>query len=209
MLRLLILFALAAASLQAIAAPAEAERPNGVLLVARPEMQDPNFRQTVVLVTQHRDRDTLGVILNRPSQVTLATLFPSKQALKGRGDLVYLGGPVAPQVLVFVFESRDPLVGSLHVLDDVHMSVSPKLLGELLDRPKLPERFRAYAGYSGWMPGQLNMEVHRRDWFIVRADPDIIFREDPKGMWEEMVKKATTKTTGTPFRLHPAAFGRP
>src|SRR6185503_15117664 len=93
----------------AVAGPSAAQQndpPNGLFLIARPGLEDPNFRQTVVLVTQARDYSTVGIIINRPSELKLERLLRD-DSLRGRyGDAVFFGGPVMPQVIVGLFRSE-------------------------------------------------------------------------------------------------------
>ncbi|MBI2313799.1 MAG: YqgE/AlgH family protein [Betaproteobacteria bacterium] len=178
------------------------EKANGIFLVAKPRLQDPNFSKTVVLVTQHRPNEPMGVIINRPTQLALSEVFPENANIRKRRDPLYFGGPVAPMTLVFVFQSAERPKEALKVLDDVYMSVSSGLLSELISRPKFPERFKVYAGYSGWAPGQLQNEIRRGDWYVINADTDTIFRMDAKSVWPELLKRASQRTTRAPDDEH-------
>src|SRR5882762_936457 len=112
-----------------------AEPPNGVLLVAKPSLTDPNFRQTVVLVTQTPDAQTVGVILNRPTERKLSD------------ETVYFGGPVLRETLVALFQSREqPETPAFHVLQGVYLTMQPETIERLSARRAL--RFLLYAGFS-------------------------------------------------------------
>lgn len=208
---LILCMALAATAAVAAAvgpAVAQEEVPNGVFLVAKRQLNDPNFRESVVLVTQHAGGSPVGVIVNRPTKLPLSGLFPDNEKLKDLPDLVHFGGPVSPQVLVFVFRAESPPRDSLRVLADVYMSFSSELLSQLFARPEPTAELRVYAGYSGWARGQLQHEVTRGDWHVVRADADTIFRMDAALMWKEMLKRASARQTlrGEPAR--PLALAR-
>lgn len=171
-----------------LAAPAAAqpqeEPPNGVLLVAKPGLLDPNFRETVVLVTQSSDSSTVGVILNRPT--------PQKH--EKTGEAVYFGGPVMREVLVAVFRSdRTPEASAFHVLKGVYLSMHPHNIDLLLAQPG--QRYRLYAGFSGWAPRQLEGELARDGWYVLPANEELLFRKDTAGMWDELVKKARARVT--------------
>lgn len=158
---------------------AQGERPNAVLLVAKPELADPNFRQTVVLVTQTPDASTVGVILNRPT---------SRKDDK-TGEPLYYGGPVMGEVLVALFRSeRVPPGAAFHVMKDVYLSMHPANLDALAGKSK--GSYRLFAGFSGWAPGQLAAEIARDGWFVLPADAEIAFRRDSAGLWDELVRKA-------------------
>lgn len=179
-------------------------QPNGILLVARPDMPDPNFSETVVLVTWTEDASTVGVILNRPSRQRLVDIAPSWPGAEDFKQQIYAGGPVMRQVLVAVFESQDePKARAFRALPHVYLSMHPGNLEPLIARP--PARMRLYAGFSGWAPRQLESEVDRGTWFMLRATEDVIFRKDTAGMWRELVEKAQGSRTSLELRPRIAA----
>lgn len=173
---------------------AEQGTPNGIFLIAKPGMPDPNFRETVVLVTQDSNNQTLGVIVNRPTQLLLNRVFPENKTLKKSKDNLFFGGPVARTALIFLFRASQRPSEALHVLQDVYLSTNSELLNEMLSRPKPTDNLRVYAGYSGWAPGQLQGEMKRGDWHVINADPETIFKKDPKTVWPELVKRASSKS---------------
>ena len=163
----------------AAAAQPQAEPANGILLVAKPGLLDPNFRQTVVLVTQAADASTVGVILNRPTT----------RKHEKTGEVIYSGGPVMRQVLVALFRAeREPEGSVFHVLKDVYLSMDPRNIEMLLQTRG--ERYRLFAGFAGWAPGQLQSEMQRDGWYMLPASADLAFRADTAGLWEELVRKA-------------------
>jgi putative transcriptional regulator len=167
--------ALSLALCAALAAAQQPDPANGILLVAKPGLLDPNFRQTVVLVTQAADGSTVGVTLNRP------TTRKHEQT----GEVVYSGGPVMREVLVALFRAeRTPEAPAFHVLKDVYLSMHPQNI-EMSARNR-----RLFAGFSGWAPGQLESEMRRDGWYLLPATAEILFRADTAGLWEELVRKA-------------------
>jgi len=160
-----------------LAAAQPAERPNAVLLVAKPSLTDPNFRETVVLVTQTPDAQTVGVILNRPTERKLS------------GETVFFGGPVLRETLVALFQSREqPASPAFQVMRGVYLAMRPETIARLLARPG--QRFRLYAGYSGWAPLQLQAELARDGWYVLPASVDLLFRKDTAGLWSELLAEA-------------------
>jgi putative transcriptional regulator len=151
-----------------------AQTPNAVLLVAKPGMADPNFRETVVLVTQTPDASTVGVILNRPGERKHG---PS-------GEAVREGGPVMREVLVTLFRAEREPQASFHVLPGVYLSMHP----ENVDASH--QERRLFAGFAGWAPGQLQDELARDAWYVLPASADLIFRNDTSTLWRELVGKA-------------------
>ena len=179
-------------------------QPNAILLVARPGMPDPNFSETVVLVTWTEDSSTVGVILNRPSGRRLVDVAPDWPGADDFKQPIYAGGPVMRQVLVALFESQDePKARAFRVLPHFYISMHPANLEPLIARP--PARMRLYAGFSGWAPRQLESEVERGTWFMLRATEDVIFRKDTAGMWQELVEKAQGARTSRDLPAHIAA----
>jgi putative transcriptional regulator len=175
------------------AAPAVESVPNGVFLVAKREMRDPNFRQTVVLVTQPAQGGPFGVIINRPLSYRLNEAFPGHDALKGRADTLYAGGPVARQGLVFLVRTTKPPRRATPVLKDVYFTSDADWIDELLKRPGATRDLRVFAGYAGWAPGQLQHEIERGDWYVLPADAKTVFEADPAAIWPALIARATQK----------------
>ena len=157
---------------------------NAVLLVAKPGMQDPNFRETVVLVTQAGDSSTVGVILNRPTSVRH----------ERSAEPLYSGGPVMPRTVVALFRSESvPAAPSFHVLKGIYLSMHPAILESLT--PPYPHSYRLYSGFAGWMPGQLERELALDAWHVLPASEALLFRRDTSGMWRELVDRAAAQRT--------------
>jgi putative transcriptional regulator len=185
MLRALIFIGALSLCLHAALAGAQpqAEAPNGVLLVAKPDMIDPTFRETVVIASQTADGSTVGVILNRPT--------PQKHSRTG--DPLAFGGPVMREVMVALYRAeRVPAAAAFHVLKGVYLTMHPQNVDELLkpgtERSRPP--YRLFMGFAGWAPGQLESELARDGWFVLPASTELLFRKDTGGMWEELVRKA-------------------
>jgi len=188
---LLLWWAIVGTALGADEAAPQREEPNGALLVARPGMVDPNFRQTVVLVTQRPDGSTVGVILNRPTELELAALVPGLPSANYK-DALYFGGPVLRRSVVALFESaRPPESSAFHVLRETYLSMDEANIVRLLESGAA--RYRLYVGFAGWGPGQLESELDREGWYVVAADPQVLFRSDTRGLWEELVSRALGK----------------
>jgi putative transcriptional regulator len=178
----------AALALLAAAAPAAAqqEQPaNGVLLVARPGMQDERFARSVVLVTQLEDGQTLGVILNKPT--------PARHG----GQPLWFGGPVLPRSVVALFAAgAPPPAPAFHVLKNVYLTMHPQIVERLLSGEG--GRYRIYSGFSAWMPRQLEAELEVDAWYVLPAEEALLFREDMDGLWDELVLRAAGPRTKSP-----------
>jgi putative transcriptional regulator len=196
-------------TLAAAQAPKGAPGPNGVFLIAKPELTDPNFSRTVVLVTQTEDFSTVGVIVNRPTTLKLSD-FPTDDGVETAKyrDRIFLGGPVMRRALVAVFHAEaPPAAAAFHVLRTLYLTMHSDNMRELLG--STDRRYRLYAGFSGWAPRQLEGEFNREGWLVLPADEDIVFRENTDGMWEELLQRALAlKTRATPLQ-QPLDLQRP
>jgi putative transcriptional regulator len=180
----------------ALAAPgpvhAQAEMQRTFLLVAAPGMMDPMFSRTVVLAVKADDGGPIGVILNRPSTIELRSLYPDRAELANRRDLVFLGGPVEPDALLFAFRSPQKPSKGLFVAGDIYISGYSEVLSEILKQPENASQQRFFTGFSGWAAGQLEDEIARGGWYVLRFDARAVFEMNPLTMYEEMLKRAST-----------------
>lgn len=158
----------------------------GQLLVASPSLVDPNFRRTVVLVGEHGEEGAMGVILNRPSSVTVAEAVPPLSDLVQPSDPVYVGGPVQQQAIVVLGEFDDPSNAAAVVVGSIGF-----LPGEVEDAADLGGlgRVRVFAGYAGWGPGQLEEELAGEAWIVVQAEPEDVFAEAPDQLWSAVLRR--------------------
>jgi putative transcriptional regulator len=158
---------------------AVSETLRGHLLIAAPSLFD-YFRRTVVLVIEHTHEGAMGVVLNRESETRVADAVPQLAGLADEGDLVRIGGPVAPQSVVALGEFGDvseagmAVVGQLGTLD-------PESANESLGR------MRVYAGYAGWSAGQLDGELEQDAWLVAPAHEDDPFSEED--MWPRALER--------------------
>ncbi len=169
---------------------ASAEDPEvGRILVANDQLGDPNFSRTVVLIVQYdEDEGTVGLILNRRSDIPLAKAFP---AVKGaRRDPVYLGGPVGRTVVQALVRLGAKTPNATRLVGDVHLTVDKDLVERSVSSGADPSRFRVYAGYAGWAPGQLEAEIELGAWTVIRAGPAAIFDGDPDSLWIRLSREA-------------------
>jgi putative transcriptional regulator len=162
---------------------------NGLFLVAKPSLQDPNFARTVVLVTQTEDASTVGVVINRPTTLKLSQFLSEELPTGNYREPIFWGGPVMQQVLVALLRSAAaPAAPAFHVLKDVYLTMHPDNIEKLLG--DAGARYRIYAGFAGWAPRQLESEFMRDGWYILPADEATVFRDKPEDLWEELVERA-------------------
>ncbi len=165
------------------------ERPlTGRLLVAAPEMRDPNFDRTVILVLEHGSDGTLGVVLNRPSATDLCAALPQWEGFAADPSVVFLGGPVSPTAAICLGctpvatepDGWSPLFGGLGTVD----------LDRDPDDLAAPIRdIRVFAGYAGWGPGQAEGEVDAGAWYVVDAHPNDTVSPDPADLWRTVLRR--------------------
>lgn len=166
-----------------------------MLLVARAELPDPNFRDAVVLVMNHLGPAPIGVIVNRPTSIPVAHLFPGVERLARLEAPVYFGGPVQLQAISFVFRALARPANAVEILDGVYFSTDRELLRSLLDRERPTEGLRIFAGHSGWAPGQLENEIARGDWTLEPAESTAIFERKGERPWPTPRAPGATQRT--------------
>jgi putative transcriptional regulator len=157
----------------------------GHLLIASPSLLDPNFRRTVVLVTEHTMEGAAGLVLNRPSPVEVADVVPALEPLVDDGEQVWVGGPVQPEAVLVLGEFVDP--------EDAAVPLFGSLGFPSLEEPEevvpATTRRRVFAGYAGWSAGQLEGELERDDWILEPAQPDDAFTDDPEQLWQDVLRR--------------------
>jgi putative transcriptional regulator len=158
----------------------------GQLLIAGPTLQDPNFWRTVVLVVEHNDEGALGLVLNRPSESTVADAVPQLMIIADPEDDVLVGGPVGQTAVIVLADFEDPEEAALIAFDNVGVMASggpePGLGAGV-------RRARVFAGHSGWGPGQLDGELERGDWILEPAQYDDAFTDEPGELWVEVLER--------------------
>ena len=161
----------------------------GVLLVASPSLADPNFRQSVLLILEHGPEGTLGLILNRSTNVLLSDALPDLIVLKGTSYRLFAGGPVEPTRLLLLSRLKEPLADVRSVFDGVYVGGTPDVLERIITQAKPTEAFRAFAGYAGWAPGQLAYEMLEGSWAVLPPDSLNIFDKDPATLWPDSISR--------------------
>lgn len=156
----------------------------GSLLVANGALVDPNFHRTVVVVTEHSDSGAVGLVLNRPSPVTVEEAAPELAALAPPGSPLFIGGPVQPEAVLVLADFKTPdlagkiVIGSIGLVAGLHE-----------DTVRGIRRGRVFAGYAGWGPGQLEAEADQDAWIIEDALPADIFTEEPDRLWRSVLRR--------------------
>jgi putative transcriptional regulator len=176
---------------------AQAQGPGvGVVLVSRPALDDPNFRESVLLLIYHDSNGSLGILLNRPTNLRPSRVFPNVEALADYSDAVFFGGPLEPsQALVAL---RDPPPGTVDgdpVVDGVYITADASVVESLASRLGA-DRMRIYAGHAAWGPGQLQGEIDAGDWSLMPGHVDLVFAAEPLELWQATATRTNALIAG-------------
>lgn len=162
-------------------------------LLSMPQMLDPNFSRTVVLLCRHSaDEGAFGLVVNRPlvtSGRVVINLDPPAET--DRELQLWVGGPVEPErswILVGDDSNEDDERPRMQITDDLYISTDPDLLRRLVE-PSPPPNARLIIGYSGWGPGQLEEELEASSWLMSDIDRRLIFNTPPDKMWETAIRR--------------------
>jgi putative transcriptional regulator len=153
-------------------------------------MLDPNFMHTVVLMCAHTEQGAHGLVINRPSPITVDKLLPEHALLARQQFPVHAGGPVGLDTLQFVHRLPDEIPGGVELSSGVHLGGDLDSLAELLDRRGLAAAadLRLILGYAGWSAGQLDSELAQGAWLPASLRPEWIFTPDPQSLWRNVVR---------------------
>jgi putative transcriptional regulator len=161
----------------------------GMLLLASPELLDPNFMDTVVLLLDADDDGAMGVVINRPSPVPVVAVLADWSEVVAEPEVLFRGGPVSPEGALAVALLRDehvvpdglrPVTEHLAIVD---LDGEAEVLGELVDG------VRIFAGYAGWGAGQLEDEISTGSWLTFKALPSDAFTDRPDDLWSMVLRR--------------------
>jgi len=161
------------------------------LLLAMPQLADPNFSRAVVLMIEHSQQGSFGLVINHPSPIRATELLDSLE-MSWRGEasaVVWAGGPVQPSTGWVLHEPvgvAQPGQGTIAITSSISLSTSPERLRAIASQP--PRNIRLLLGYLGWGPGQLATEMARGAWLHTAADPQLVFGTPADEMWETAMR---------------------
>jgi putative transcriptional regulator len=163
-----------------------------VLLMATPQVLDPYFHRSVVLLLHHEDEGSLGFVLNHPTAIRISEILKTMDIgwAGGTESVAYRGGPVQPELGTVLFApvlaAAGPEDTATEVLPGVALTQHVSDLSRLAEAP--PDRFRLILGYAGWGEGQLMQEILRNDWLTAPASSELIFAADPEQIWDASLR---------------------
>lgn len=153
-----------------------------------PQLGDPNFHRSVILMLEHSDKGAMGLVINRRGPITLKDVAEGQELQVGRSrasERVFMGGPVEPQ-RGFVLHDRPNLPETTEVIPGVFLSVTLEALSELLAAEDAKVRF--CLGCAGWGPNQLESEINEGAWLFTEAGAGAVLTGDPDKLWDETVR---------------------
>jgi putative transcriptional regulator len=161
-----------------------------LLLLSMPQMKDPNFARSVVLLCEYTDKGAFGLVVNRPMSEPAWTLVKTEPPIKVDPDLkLWIGGPVEPQrTWVLMADAHGLDEEEAEICPGVLLSVSHQLTLQILQSPPSP-RTRVIIGYAGWGPGQLENEIAASGWLTMEVDAGLIFNTPADQMWEAAIRR--------------------
>ncbi len=168
--------------------PADSFTP--LLLVAMPQLLDPNFHRTVILLVHHDEQGAFGLVLNRKTEISLREICHALEVSWGcaTNAFVYWGGPVQPNTGWMLFGDGanvvDPSIVSLQA--GLNFVGSIEVMNELTASP--PEHFHLYLGYAGWGEGQLEAEMAQGAWLAAPVEPKWVFDAPPDELWTQVLR---------------------
>ena len=167
------------------------ELATGKVLIASRALGDPNFVQTVVLLADHNEQGSMGVVINRRSEIPVSSVFP--HLARTWKAAIFIGGPVAPTGILALLRASTPPPDSRPVVADLHVITTREPLETLVRQGPGLTHFRLYAGYAGWGPGQLERETAQGAWHVLSADPAIAFDSDPPTLWDREIRRTEAR----------------
>jgi putative transcriptional regulator len=175
-----------------------------VLLLAMPQVVDPFFHKSVVLLLHHEEEGSFGFIVNRPTEIRLTEILTGMEvAWQGtQAAVAHFGGPVQPQLgtVLFTPGSAETEAAS-EVLPGLSITQHIGDLARLAETP--PDEFRLFLGYAGWDSGQLIQEILRNDWLTAPVRADLIFAPDPEQVWSEALRSVGVDPSSLPSWTKP------
>ena len=159
----------------------------GRLLISEPFMQDPYFKRSVVLLTEHSATGSFGLILNKPIPMYLNEAVENAPKFDSK---LSLGGPVQKETLHFLHKFGNLIPNSTEIMDGVFWGGDFETIKQMIVIGKIqPGDIRLFVGYSGWAEGQLEDEMKSKSWIVAKAEIDLLFTTKPKDLWNQILEK--------------------
>ncbi|MGA9289075.1 MAG: YqgE/AlgH family protein [Anaerobacillus sp.] len=161
----------------------------GRFLVARRTLDDPHFRQTVIYLLRHGPSGTVGLIINRPSGLNLSDALSDIDGVDLKSRPLFFGGPVEFTTVSMLIRNEQENRLVEHIAGDVYLSGDRSVMDRLLSEKKPDNALHFYLGHADWLPDQLAREIRHDNWYVIDADPAVIFSTTPESIWKRLIEK--------------------
>jgi len=186
-----------------------------MFLISARKLRDHHFRRSVIYILRHDRQGTLGLIINKPGVLPLSRALDDIDIEYARKHRLYYGGPVETSAITMLMENvpTSPLVE--HIAGDIYFSNQRIVMERLLKEKKPASKLHFFRGHAGWMAGQLDLELRRGDWHLIKGNPRSMFSSEIRTLWQRLIRKleplgmivratgctAKMTCTGTPGRV--------
>jgi len=161
----------------------------GYFLIANPVLPDPNFSRTVVLLCNHDEHGSFGLVINKEAELAPSEIFSGIDRLRSYNGRAFVGGPVSQSQMFYICRSKEPVPEMDQICPGVHLGMDWNFLDGVMNRISDPDiNLRFFLGYSGWGAGQLASEMERRSWLTSKADESLVFENNLDRVWAGAVK---------------------
>jgi len=161
------------------------------ILIAREQVDDPFFQHSVVVMLPETESQmVVGLIINKPTRLTLGKLFPDSPQLKSRTDRAYFGGPVDVSTPSMAFRSEKEPDNTVRLYGDVYLTFDSDQISSTLQSPKPGAGPRLFLGRAQWAPGQLDNEIRMGGWYRIKVEGNVVFSPDPDKLWPRLHARA-------------------
>jgi putative transcriptional regulator len=188
----------------------EARLRPGLFLYAAPGVADSHFAESVVLLVRHGPEGSMGLVVNRLTDMRLQEALNEVEEARGSKLPVYWGGPVQPEAILALVRAPSASAGAQAVLPDVHLTGDLADVRAALKGEDAAGRLRVYSGYAGWGAGQLAVEVRAGVWVLDKADAASVFAPDPSKLWlrvQDILKRLEVRLPAPALRVEEAGVG--
>jgi putative transcriptional regulator len=174
------------------AAAAQEAAGEPLILVAKPALRDNLYGATILVAKPMGNNQHIGFIVNKPTRVTLAKLFPEHVPSRKVAEPVFLGGPVNSETIFALVQRKDsPGSRSMQISADLYLAHERDIVDRIIETEADHARF--FAGLVLWRPGELDTEIRRGFWYVMDSDSSLVLRRSTQGLWEELVKTQQQK----------------
>lgn len=158
----------------------------GKILISEPFLQDHYFKRSVVLLADHGDEGSFGIIINKPINVKLNEVVHEFPDFDGQ---LYMGGPVKTDSLFFVHTLGEIIEGSMKIMDGLYWGGDIEVVKEMMKLKQItPADIRFFIGYSGWDSNQLDDELEKNSWVVSKTHVDQVIKDNPVDLWTRILK---------------------